>query len=182
MNTILKYALVVTVTILSFQAKSQDVYRTQNGNMVITVESADTILKLTTKDLLVLLNYNNAKFEMKMDKSTFYTGNDSLDKRLALMKYEIIEFNGKLDLEFINTDGHPPLDFEVEGILSTNDNVINGTGHLEHISNRGAFSCLLTLKFNLKVGDLGLNIKWLNLKDDIQIEVVQIVLNKAEDY
>ncbi|PCJ23021.1 MAG: hypothetical protein COA97_12510 [Flavobacteriales bacterium] len=176
-------ALFISIIIILFglHSQAQDVYRTQNGNMVVTTISADTVLKITTKELLVLLNYQNAKFEIKMDKSTFYTGNDSLDKKLKLMKYEIIEFNGKLDLEYINTNGHPPLDFQVEGILSTNDNIITGTGHLEHISNRGAYSCLLTLKFNIKKDDLGLNLEGLNLKNDIQIEIVQIVLNKAED-
>lgn len=177
----MKFLLFFITALSFFQGKSQDVYRTQNGNMVITTISADTILKITTKELLVLLNYEDAKFEMKMDKSTFYTGNDSLDKKLKLMKYEIIEFNGKLDIEYINTNGHPPLDFEVHGVVSTNENTISGYGKLEHISSRGTFSCLLTLKFNVKLEDLGLNIEGLNLKEDVQIEIVQIVLNKSED-
>jgi hypothetical protein len=177
----MKTLFISIIIIFGLSTYAQDVYRTQNGNMVITVISADTILKLTTKELLVLLNYEDAKFEMKMDKSTFYTGNDSLDKKLKLMKYDIIGFDGKLDIEYINTNGHPPLNFEVEGVISTNDNTIKGTGHLEHISSRGSFSCLLTIKFNIKKDDLGLNVEGLNLKDDIQIEIVQIVLNKADD-
>ena len=181
MKTISKICLLLFSLIILTQGKAQDVYRTQNGSMLITTISADTILKITTKELLVLLNYEDAKFQMKMDKSTFYTGNDSLDKKLALMKYDIIEFNGKLDVEYINTNGHPPLEFEVKGILSTNQNEIKGTGRLEHISSRGTFSCLLTLKFNLKLKDLGLKVKELNLKEDIQIEIVQNVLNKSAD-
>lgn len=181
MKTLIKSTLML-ITVISFlQVKSQDVYRTQKGNMVITAVSADTVLKITTKELLVLLNYDDGKFEMKMDKSTFYTGNDSLDKKLKLMKYDIIEFDGKLDIEYINTNGHPPLNFEVKGVISTNDNTISGTGKLEHISSRGTYSCLLTMKFNLKLKDLGLNINGLSLKEDIQIEIVQMVLNKAED-
>ncbi len=181
MKTLFKSILITIVIVSFFEGKAQDVYRTQNGNMVITAISADTILKITTKELLVLLNYEDAKFEMKMDKSTFYTGNDSLDKKLALMKYDIIEFNGKLGVEYINTNGHPLLNFEVQGVISTNNKTINGTGKLEHLSSRGAFSCLLTLKFNVKKDDLGINVEGLDLKDDIQIEIVQIVLNKAED-
>jgi hypothetical protein len=177
----IKYLLFFIILLSFFQGKSQDVYRTQNGNMVITAISADTILKITTKELLVLLNYEDGRVEMKMDKSTFYTGNDSLDKKLKLMKYDIIEFDGKLDIEYINTNGHPPLDFEVHGVISTNDQSISGTGKLEHISSRGIFSCLLTLKFNLKIEDLGINVEGLNLKEDIQIDIVQMVLNKAED-
>ena len=181
MKTISKICCFLFCLLLLKQGNAQDVYRTQNGNMVITAVSADTILKVTTKELLVLLNYETARFTMKMDKSTFYTGNDSLDKKLALMKYDIVEFNGKLDVDHINTNGHPPLEFEVQGVISTNDNTISGTGKLEHISSRGTFSCLLTLKFNIKIDDLGLNVEELKLKEDIQIEIVQIVLNKAED-
>jgi len=150
----IKYYLITIGIVLSVQANAQDVYRTQNGNMVITVVSADTVLKITSKEVLVLLNYENAKFKMKMDKSTFITGIDSLDKKLTLMKYEIIEFNGKLDVDYINTKGHPPIDFEVKGILSTNQNEIKGAGHLEHISSHGTYSCLLTIQFNLKKSDL----------------------------
>jgi len=163
------------------QVNAQDIYRTQNGDMLITVVSADTVFKVTTKELLILLNYENANITIKMDKSTFKTGIDSLDKRIAKLKYDVIEFKGKLDIEYINTAGHPPLDFKVEGIISTNQKTISGDGHLEHISSRGLYSCLLTLKFNLKINDLGLNFEGLNLKEDIQIDVVQSVLNKSED-
>ncbi len=179
MKTLYKSSLLLISLFILTQGRAQDVYRTQDGHMIITAISADTILKLTTKELLVLLDYEDARFKMKMDKSTFYTDNDSLDKKLALMKYEIIEFNGKLDIEYINTNGHPPLDFEVEGVISTNNHIIKGTGHLEHISSRGRISCLLTLKFNIKKDDLGLKIEGLNLKDDIQIEIVQVILNKS---
>lgn len=163
------------------QVKAQDIYRTQNGDMIITAIAADTVFKVTTKKLFILLNYENANIIIKMDKSNFKIGIDSLDKRLAKLKYNIIEFKGKLDIEYINTIDHPPLDFKVEGILSTNQNIISGDGHLEHISNRGLYSCLLTLKFNLKINDLGLNFEGLNLKEDIQIDIVQTVLNKSED-
>ena len=163
------------------QVNAQDVYRTQNGDMLITAVSADTIFKITTKELLILLNYDNANISIKMDKSNFKTGIDSLDKKLAQLKYEIIEFKGKLGIQNINTNGHPPLDFKVDGIISTNQKTISGNGHLEHISSRGMYSCLLTLKFNLKINDLGLNFEGLNLKEDIQIEIVQNVLNKIRD-
>ncbi len=163
------------------QVNAQDVYRTQNGDMLITAVSADTIFKITTKELLILLNYDNANISIKMDKSNFKTGIDSLDKKLAQLKYEIIEFKGKLGIQNINTNGHPPLDFKVDGIISTNQKTISGDGHLEHISSRGMYSCLLTLKFNLKINDLGLNFEGLNLKEDIQIEIVQNVLNKIRD-
>jgi len=157
---------------------AQDVYRTLNGKMLITVVSNDSILKIKNDELVIQLNYETARFTMKMDKSNFKTGIDSLDKKLAQLKYEIIEYKGVLGIQSINTEGHPHLDFNVEGVLSTNNNIIKGTGHLEHIANRGLFSCVLTLKFNINKNDLGLNIEGLVIEENIQIEIVQNVLNK----
>ena len=185
----MKQSIYITAFILCWiiflpQVKSQEIYQTKNGDMIITtVSTNDTIFKVITKKLFVLLNYENAEFEMKMDKSDFLTNNDSLNKQLALMKFEIITFKGKLDIDKINTNGHSPLDFNVEGMLSTNNKIIKGTGRLEHISNRSTFSCLLTLKFNLKKDELGLNMGDFAsyLKEDIQIDIIQIVLNKAKN-
>jgi hypothetical protein len=157
---------------------AQDIYRTLNGKMLITVVSNDSILKIKNDELVIQLNYETARFTMKMDKSNFKTGIDSLDKKLTQLKYEIIEYKGVLGVQSINTEGHPPLDFNVEGVLSTNNNIIKGTGHLEHIANRGLFSCVLTLKFNINKNDLGLNIEGLVIEENIQIEIVQNVLNK----
>ena len=182
MKLLYKIILIGIGLLVLTKGYAQEIYRTQNGDMIVTaISSQDTVFKLTTKKLFVLLNYENAKFEMKMDKSDFFTGNDSLDKKLALMKFEIIEFTGKLDIDEVNTEGHSPLDFNVEGILSTNNKIIKGTGHLEHISNRGTFSCLLTIKFNIKKDALGLELEGLDLKEDIQIDIIQTVLNKAEN-
>lgn len=173
--------IVITVLFITTKGNAQDIYRTVNGQMLITTISNDSVLKISTKELVIQLSYETAKFTMKMDKSNFITGIDSLDKKLAQLKYEIIEYKGKLDIERINTKGHPPLDFGVEGVLSTNNNIIKGTGRLEHISSRGTFSCLLTLKFIVNKNALGLNLEGLDIEDEVQIEIVQSVLNKSED-
>ncbi|KJS04383.1 MAG: hypothetical protein P1U44_12165 [Vicingaceae bacterium] len=170
--------ITIIVILFTTNTMAQDVYRTLNGKMLITVVSNDSILKIKNDELVIQLNYETARFTMKMDKSNFKTGIDSLDKKLAQLKYEIIEYKGVLGVQSINTEGHPPLDFNVEGVLSTNNNIIKGTGHLEHIANRGLFSCVLTLKFNINKNDLGLNIEGLVIEENIQIEIVQNVLNK----
>lgn len=170
--------ITIIVILFTTNTMAQDVYRTLNGKMLITVVSNDSILKIKNDELVIQLNYETARFTMKMDKSNFKTGIDSLDKKLAQLKYEIIEYKGVLGVQSINTEGHPPLDFNVEGVLSTNNNIIKGIGHLEHIANRGLFSCVLTLKFNINKNDLGLNIEGLVIEENIQIEIVQNVLNK----
>jgi|TARA_R110000782_G_scaffold270482_1_gene371731 hypothetical protein len=170
--------ITIIVILFTTNTMAQDIYRTLNGKMLITVVSNDSILKIKNDELVIQLNYETARFTMKMDKSNFKTGIDSLDKKLTQLKYEIIEYKGVLGVQSINTEGHPPLDFNVEGVLSTNNNIIKGTGHLEHIANRGLFSCVLTLKFNINKNDLGLNIEGLVIEENIQIEIVQNVLNK----
>ena len=126
--------ITIIVILFTTNTMAQDVYRTLNGKMLITVVSNDSILKIKNDELVIQLNYETARFTMKMDKSNFKTGIDSLDKKLAQLKYEIIEYKGVLGVQSINTEGHPPLDFNVEGVLSTNNNIIKGTGHLEHIA------------------------------------------------
>jgi hypothetical protein len=181
MKSLYKFILISVGVLMLTKGYSQDVYRTLNGQMLITAISNDSVLKITNKELVIQLNYETARFTMKMDKSNFITGIDSLDKKLAQLKYEIIEYKGKLGIDNINTNGHPPLDFGVEGVLSTNDNIIRGTGRLEHISSRGVFSCLLTLRFNINKNDVGLDFRGLDIEDEVQIEIVQSVLNKTKD-
>ena len=172
-------AIIMLFTYISGNA--QDVYGTLNGQMLITVVANDSVLKITNEELLIQLNYETARITIKMDKSNFITGVDTLDQKLALLKYNIIEYSGKFNLDRIDREEHPPLDFDVEGVVSTYEQIIKGKGHLEHISNRGTFSCLLTLKFNINKNDLGLDLQQFTIDDDVQIEIVQSVLNRYND-
>ena len=182
MKTIRIILLILVGFLFLGRVDAQHIYRTQSGEMLITAISADTVLTLKTKDLVVLLDYENAKFVMRMDKSTFVSGNDDIDSQLELMVLDIIEFKGKLDVENnINLNEYTPIDFAVEGILSINNKSISGTGQLYHIAKQGVFSSLLTLKFNLNKDELGLDFSHLKLEDDVQIEVVQLVLNNVKD-
>jgi len=178
---------IITLTIITFIAVcetgfSQNVYRTINGTMQSTVIYNDTPLVFSSNELLIYLDYENAEFLMKMDKSTFKTGNDSIDNILQFNKYDIIQFKGKLGLNYINTKGHPPLTFEVEGKISTNEeSVIIGKGKLEHMMEGSFYSCLLSMSFYLKLSDIGLLPDSLNVKDEIQVEIIQTVLNRETD-
>ena len=158
MKTPIKSLLLILSFYFASAGISQDIYRTQNGSMIVSGISSDSAITLRTSDMLVILNYEDASIQIKVDKSTFYTGNDSLDKKLKKLKYDIISFTGKLDIDYINTKEHPPQDFNVEGIISSNKTDIIGTGQLQHIADGSRYSCFLTLKFILKLSDLGINI------------------------
>jgi len=156
---------------------AQDIYRTQNGNILITAILSDTIFKVTSKEIVILLNNSQATFSISIDKSTFKSDNKQVDDELALLKSEEIIFSGKFDIENIDNNDHTPLDFDVEGVISTNNKTLVGIGRLEHISSEGNISCLLTLKFNLSKNDLGLNLEGLDISDEVQIDIVQVLLN-----
>ena len=174
----IKFIILILLTYNSYTASSQDMYRTQEGEIIISVISSDTVMKLSNKHILVLLNYQNAKFDIKLDKSNFITGNDSIDNQLSKLKFDIIEFDGKLDIGYINTKARGIQTFGVEGHISTNNNLISGVGHLEHLSSGGNYSCLLTMTFNLKLDELGLEIEGFDLKDDVKIEISEMLLNQ----
>ena len=156
---------------------AQDIYRTQNGSVLITTVSSDSIITFSTKQVAILVNNNQATFSMKIDKSSFVTNNVSINEELVLMRSDEIIFSGKFDLESINQQDHVPIDFDIEGVISTNYKTLFGRGRLEHISTEGNISCLLTLRFNINKDDLGLNLENLELKDEVQLDVVQVLLN-----
>jgi hypothetical protein len=168
--------LVLAIFSINF-SYAQDIYRTQNGNILITTILSDSIFKLSSKEVVILLNNSQATFDMTIDKSTFKTDNKQINNELALMKFDEIVFSGELDIDNIDNRDHIPLDFVVSGKISTNNKTLIGKGRLEHISSEGNISCLLTLKFNLSKEDLGLNLEGLDLNDKVQIDVVQVLLN-----
>jgi len=168
--------------VMSGSVFSQNLYRTINGTMQATVIYNDTPLVFSSNELLIFLDYESADFIMKMDKSTFKTGNDSIDNSLQFKRFDIIEFKGKLGLDYINTKGHPPLDFELEGKISTKEeSVIYGKGKLEHMMEGSIYSCLLSMSFYVKLSDIGLLPEDENVKDEIQVEIIQTVLNRETD-
>jgi len=174
---LLKYIFFVLVFSSINFSNAQDIYRTQNGNILITAILSDSIFKVTSKEVIIFLNNSQATFSITLDKSTFKSDNKQVNDELALVKSDEIIFYGKFDIKNIDNNDHTPLDFDVEGVISTNKKTLVGIGRLEHISSEGNISCLLTLKFNLSKNDLGLNLEDMDISDEIQIDIVQVLLN-----
>ncbi|PCI93763.1 MAG: hypothetical protein COB15_15800 [Flavobacteriales bacterium] len=168
--------LVLTVFSINFSF-AQDVYRTQNGEILITAVLSDSVFTLSSKEVVIILNNGTATFKMTIDKSTLRCNDLKVNEKLSLMKYDEIIFSGKFGLDNIETNDHSTIDFVVEGVISTNNKTLMGKGRLEHISPEDHISCLLTLKFIIDKDDLGLNLEDLNLNNEVQIDVVQVLLN-----
>jgi len=162
---------------MTYTSKAQTVYGTTNGVVQITGLWNDSSFTARSNQLGVILNYETAAFQLRLDKSTLVTGIDSLDKLLSQSTGHIMHYEGTLGIEYIKTQKHPPLDFDVEGFLTCNPHYerLAGKGRLVHIFG-DYYSCILNLTFhiNLKETDLGINLP--GLSDDIHVEIVQTVL------
>ena len=167
---------------LSTQLMAQnDLYRTDNGNMIINAVLNDSALVVRTKELIVILDYESAEFTVVLNRSKLYSGVDSIDQNLRQMSFDPIELKGQLDLDYINTKGHPPLDFKVEGRMSTNNEQILGSGHLEHLMEGTSYACLLSMIFHIELKTLGLDLNVAGLTEEVHIEILQTVLRKETD-
>lgn len=159
----------------------QDIYRTVDGDIVITGAAADSNIILKSNDLLILLDYETAEFTLKVDKSSFYTGNDSIDKKFSIISAPVVEFKGKLGLDYINPKGQLPVEFNVEGSLSHNkSNILYGNGKLESMGEASLYSLYLNMTFHLKTSDLAMQLPIEDMHEPIQIEIVQALLKKEK--
>ena len=175
-SVLLLKIIFIVLAVFSFNISfTQDIYRTQNGSILITAVSSDSIITLSSKEVIMTLNNETAKFKMTLDKSSLRSDNIKINEKLSLMKFDEIEISGKFDIGNIDRHDHIPLEFNVEGIILTKNKALLGRGRLEHISSEGNISCLLTLKFILDKNDLDLNLDSLN--NEIQVDVVQVFLN-----
>lgn len=175
---------IITSLLLIFglKVKAQEVYGTTNGTIHITGGWNDSSLIAVSKELVVLLNYETAQFELRLDKSTIKTGIDSLDQKLKKLDHDVLVYEGKLGIDFIRTQSHAPQDFVVEGYLTCaphNEDII-GKGHLEHIFG-DVYSCILNMTFQLSLKDINLDIDLLGLADEIHVEVKQTVLKRENE-
>jgi len=103
-NKLTKVALVLFFTIFSLNTNAQEVYGTDNGLIHITLVINDSILTAVSKELIVILNYDNATFKLLLDRSSLRTGIDSIDTALRKLKYNKVELNGRLGIDQIRTE------------------------------------------------------------------------------
>ncbi len=180
-NKLPKVALVLFFTIFSLSANAQEVYGTDNGLIHISAVINDTLLTAISKELIVILNYDNATFKILLDRSSLRTGIDSIDNELKKLKYNKIELNGRLGIDQIRTIKHPPQDFEVNGFIKVKNEElpIVGGGHLEHIFGK-FYSCIINLDFYVNPKDLQLDSYFQQITGDLKIEVIQSLLNRKE--
>lgn len=175
----------VAVCILGYiqPVLAQDLsFRTIYGIVQITGVLNDSAIVAKSNKLFILLDYETARFILKLEKSTLKTGVDSLDQLLAKREDDFIRYEGKLGIDYIQSESHEPQDFVVNGYLTCADHneLIEGKGRLDHLF-AGEYACMLTMTFHINLSDIHYDIGIPGLHDEIQIEILKTVLDKIDN-
>jgi len=175
-NLIFSTTLLLSLALLT-NVNAQGTYSTTKGSIQITTVLNGEPLIAKSNSLSVILNYETAQFELRLDKSTLRTGIDTLDERLESLQGTFLIYEGRLGIDYVQTKSHPPLDFIVEGYLTCSPHYehLTGQGRLEHIFD-GVYSCILNMNFHLNLEELMIDIGLPNLSDELHMEIVQTVL------
>ena len=181
---VMKKAILITILMaLSIgHGYSQDnTYYTQSAILLIHGKYGDQALVGLTKELRVSLDYETTEMILKFNSNTLAFNVDTLNHMLETTHQEVT-FSGALDLDYINTKGHPPLDFAIEGRLSIEQSTVNmnGKGELHHITDAGIYSCLLGITMKLNLNDLQLELPS-QVYHEIEIEITQALLERDKN-
>lgn len=160
---------------------AQDEYRTNSGILFIKVQYKGELVNISSKQLLVLLDYETGKVILKQKVSNLFSDNNIVQSWIDKHRDEELIFTGKLGIDYINTKSHPPLDFKVEGYLSPGDSQIIGQGVLIHRVEKSSAACLLSMNFRLKFVDVFPGIELDGIGDDIYVQVAQSLLARVNE-
>lgn len=177
-----------TILILAFSFISgsisiaQDVYYTKQATLQLVGELDGQLLALQTTQLGIKLDYETASVIVRFQLSSLKTDIDSINEMLKKSKLEVV-FDGKLGLEYINTENHPPQNFEAEGKLTIGglEAIIHGDGELLHIGRATDYACMLKMTIPLNFKDLSISGLLPGLNDKFEAVITQALLQKDKN-
>ncbi|MFT5168191.1 MAG: hypothetical protein ACI8P3_003432 [Saprospiraceae bacterium] len=167
--------LILSIALSNLVAQN-NVYYTRNAILQVNGEFDGGLLLGQTRELIISLDYETTKIAIRFYPKSLRFNIDTLNEMIAAENSEII-FKGELSLDHINTAGHPPLDFIVEGYLELGREKIkiNGKGELHHMNDSGEFVCMLGMTIVLNLNDLGLKMP-AGLFEEVEIVITQALL------
>jgi hypothetical protein len=122
LKSIHKISLLFILTVFSASTLyGQTLYRTYAGHLIVAGKYRDVPLKSESHAMYMLINYETAEIEIYLDLKTLISNHDSLNKTLLGGGDKLLIFKGKMQIPFVNTQGHPRQKFPVDGSLSIND-------------------------------------------------------------
>jgi hypothetical protein len=159
-----------------------DTYYTRNATLTLNAELDGEALKLVTRELSVMLDYETAFIIIRFPVSSLETEADSLNAMLEKSRTEVV-FDGKLGMEYVNTEDHPPMKFETEGwlIMGSSKALVNGKGELHHIGNTTKYACMLGLTMQLDFKDLQIPPPLSGLNENFEAIITQALLQRDKN-
>lgn len=178
-----KYLLLFLMLVsASITTRAQDVYRTINGDIALSINMGDSNLLMVSNSLLVLLDYETSKVSFRVGYETFHTGIDSFDRQLQTMRDSALDFTGKLSIT-INTKNFAPQHYNLEGTLNSAvpPVSVHGNGMMSCLpaGDRLTPACTLLLTLEANLSDLNLRQLFKQAKEGVRIEVRQSMLEKT---
>jgi|AMWB02.1.fsa_nt_gi hypothetical protein len=175
--------VVILACIIHPGSYAQQIYRTLEGTMIISMQFNDTVLRASSHQLIVKLNYETGEIQFRIPYDSFRTGNDSIDLNLMKLTDRWMEFNGKLGIPYINTKSHPQQKFDATGTMlsAVPPTSVIATGTIDHISSEGYIACVLNLTIQFSLSSLNIQQAFYNASDLIQIDIQQSVLKRVND-
>ncbi|MEO1260604.1 MAG: hypothetical protein AAFZ15_17540 [Bacteroidota bacterium] len=177
------FTLVLLLTLICCSVFAQrDTYYSRNASLTMYGHMGHEIIKLQSRQLNVMLDYESACIMIRLPLNTLVSGVDSLNNLLKTSHGEIV-FDGKLGLDYISLENHPPLKFGFEGFLSANDcqTLVRGEGELNHIGDRTGYASMLGLCINLSFDDLGMPAPWPTMGNEFEVVITQALLMRDKN-
>ena len=159
----------------------QESYRTNNGLLKATTTFNEQALILTSNQLIITLDYNTGKFIMKQEISSLESSNDSIQQLLRIQTNKFITIIGKLDIDYVITLQHSPMDFKFEGTVIPGNKQIIGSGNLVHMVEGTSAACLLSLSFTLKQKDLFDYDQDFSINKEINVKILQTLMARENE-
>lgn len=172
---------ILSLAVINISKAQGDVYYTRNATLKINGEFNNQQLFGKTEELGVRLDYETTEMIIKFRLNTLEFNIDTINTILKFENQEIT-FTGELSLEYINTKGHPPLDFLVEGWLTTGSSKtkIKGKGELVHMNDSGSYVCMLGMSLTLNLNELNIDIPS-GLYEEVEVIVTQALLERDKN-
>ncbi|PHN01846.1 hypothetical protein [Flavilitoribacter nigricans] len=180
MKKILILLLLIAIGLQS--GLSQDIYYTRNATLTLNGGLSGKALTLQTSELNVKLDYETAEIIIRFPVSSLTTDLDSLQTRIEKSNSEVV-YEGKLGLEYVNTENHPPMQFTTEGWLNINEEkqLIEGTGELHHIGKSNQYACVMGLNMILNLDALNIYLPIEGLDSEFEVVITQALLQRDKN-
>jgi len=130
--------------------------------------------------MYIIINYDRAQMDMKMNLRSILTTNDALNYQIQNSPEQIFHFTGKMKLDYVRTKTHPTQKFPVNGMLTINDisHPLSFNAVLYHIANSGDAACKLSGQMIIDINKYILNQSLNRLDKNIALSFSEIVLRK----